>query len=382
MTATAHGRGRLLLLAVVLLLILAAPSCGSVAQGDVSDSLVDLGIPLIDQYPNTDSYMIRARSAFDTVFFDGALYVGCGDYDANLGPVKVWRYSPTEGDWIASAETLEDEHIKRFAVLDGVLTIPGTDPRGDWSQGSFYTLSDGGWVEHRVLPSAIHCFDAVLFEGTRFFALGVNAGDLPVVREEEDGFAPVPFFRDGAPVNTDLPVVRVHNFAVLDRTLYAFLTLGDETAVTLDVYRYEEGAFHFHAAAPEVYLRSYDAAYTGEFAGLATFINGYCYYYSEDLATLRPCRVEMSDLATDMTVIGDTLYALAYTKLENGYETGVYASRDGKTFEKLFFFTDEVPAGSFAYGDGSFYFSMGRYYDGNSTETGRVYALKYPLPEK
>lgn len=380
MRNTILRRGRLALLALVLLLTFVAPSCSSPAEGDVSGLLVDLGIPLLEQYPNGEDYLIRARVAWDTIFFDGNLYVGCGDYDSNMGPVKVWHYDPDKGAWEASAEPLEDEHIKRFTVLDGTLTIPGTDPRGDWSQGSFYTLEGGAWVEHDVLPSGIHCFDAVSFEGAHFFALGVNSGDWPVVRSANgETYEPIPFLRDGAPVDTSCPVVRVHNFVVAGGDLYAFLTLGDEQAVTLDIYRYEQGAFRHHAAAPEVYLRSYDAAYTGEFAGLATFINGYCYYYSEDLVSFRPCRVEMSDLATDMTVIGDTLYALAYTKLEDGFESAVYASKDGKTFQKLFSFVDEIPAGSFAYGDGFFYFSMGRYYDGDSSEVGRVYALSYDL---
>lgn len=372
-------RGRLLLLALVLLVTFAAPACRP-AEGDVSGDLVDLGIPLLAQYSNDAEHLIRARVAWDSIFFDGAFYVGCGDYDSNMGPVKVWRYDPDVGAWEASAETLEDEHIKRFTVLDGTLTIPGTDPRGDWSQGSFYTLEGGAWAEHAVLPSGIHCFDAVSFEGAQFFALGVNSGDWPVVRSTDGAtYEPIPFLADGAPVDTDLLIVRVHNFVVAGDVLYAFLTLGDESAATLDVYRYEDGAFCYHAAAPEVYLRSYDAAYAGEFAGLATFINGYCYYYSEDMASFRPCRVGMSDLATDMTVVGDTLYALAYTKLEDGFESAVYASKDGKTFEKLFFFVDEIPANSFAYGDGAFYFSMGRYYDGDSTEVGRVYALAYEL---
>lgn len=373
--------GKSLLLLLVTSLALCSVSCRD-SGGDVTAKLRDLGIPLAEQYPDDSEANIRARCSWDMTVFDGNLYVGCGDYDTNMGPVPVWSLDTATETWRAAVEPLPDEHIKRYAVIGETLCILGTDSKGEWDMGSFYTLSDGEWKEHRVLPSGIHCFDTVEYDGKLFFGLGVNSGDYPVVVSEDgETFSPVPFLRDGAPLDTSASFVRVYNFCVYNGTLHAFLTLGEEGAIAYDVYRYEANAFHYFSTPPEIFLRNYDIAYTGSYAGLATFVNGYCYYYSEDMTNFRPCRVEMSDLACDMMVLDGTLYALAYTVLEDGYESAVYASQDGKEFTKLFYFRDEIPANRFAYADGTFYFSMGRYYDAASSKVGQVLAFDYRLKD-
>lgn len=365
-----------LLLASVLLL---GGGCRA-EEMDVTGRLRDLGIPLLAGYTDESEAQIRARCSWDMAVFDGDVYIGCGDYDTNKGPVTVWSYDPKVARWNAFAEPLADEHIKRYVILDGTLCILGTDPKGDWDMGSYYTLENGAWKEHRVLPSGIHCFDAVEYDGKTFFGLGVNRGDSPVVTSEDgEVFSPVPFVKEGAPVDFSAPVIRVYNFIVYEDVLYAFLTLGSMEAVSYEVYRYDGQSFCYHATPSEVFLRGYDISYTGSYAGLATFVNGYCYYISEDMTEFRPWRVELSDLASDVLVIDDTQYVLAYTILEDSYESAVYSSTDGKTFTKLFCFYDEIPANTFAYSDGVFYFSMGRYCDGDSTETGRVYALDYTI---
>ena len=79
-----------------------------------------------------------SRRAEDLIIYDGHLYVGCGDYSANTGPVNVYSLDLSTYEWQMSQEALEDEQIKRFLVLDGALCIPGTDPKGDWETGNYY----------------------------------------------------------------------------------------------------------------------------------------------------------------------------------------------------------------------------------------------------
>ena len=349
-------------------------------EADKTKRLKDLGIPLIETYTNETEQEIRARRSEDMVIYDGRLYVGCGDYDTNMGPVSVVCYDISEGEWQISPEVLEDEQIKRFLVLDGTLCIPGTDPRGDWSMGNYYTLSDGGWQTQRVLPSGIHCFDGLIFEGRTFFGLGVNSGDYPVAVSDGEGFRSVAFMRDGELVDTSaFEFVRTYNLTVWQDQLFAFLTLGNTDSIAYEVYRYDGESFVYYSTPPEVFWRGYDMAHTGAFADLGVFINGYCYFTTEDMVSFRPRQVGDSDLACDMLVLEDTLYVLAYRELEKGYESAVYATRDGKTFEKLFYFQKEIPAGAFAYENGVFYFSMGRYYDAESHEMGRVFSLPFSL---
>ena len=367
--------------AVAVLMALSLLSCGG-TTGNVTRRLEDLGIPLAQAYTDENKDQMLSRRSEDIAIFDGRLYVGCGDYSANTGPVNVYSMGLSDRKWQVSAEALEDEQIKRFLVLDGKLCIPGTDPRGDWSMGNYYLLSDGAWQTHRVLPSGIHCFDGIEFEENLFFGLGAESGSYPVVVSEGDSFVPVPFLRDGEAVNTSgAEYVRVYNLSVWNGQLYAFLTLGNIDDIAYDVYRYDGEVFQYHATPPEVFRRGYDLAHTLEFSGMNTFINGYCYFITEDMESFRPWRVGDSDLACDMERIGDTLYVLAYRELERGYESAVYASEDGKQFEKLFYFEDSLPAACFAYADGTFYFSMGRYYDADDADMGRVFALEFDITQ-
>ena len=344
----------------------------------VTDTRRDLGIPLLGQYDDSSMANIRARCSWDMKAYGGRIYVGSGDYDTNKGPVTVWSYDPETKKWSGSA-ALADEHVKRYEILDGKLCILGTDPKGDWLQGSYYTLEKDGWQEHRVLPSGIHCFDAVTFGDATFFGLGSNLGDSPAVATRNGvDFAPIPFLKDGAPPDlSGVSVIRVYNFAIFEETLYAFLTYVKNGTAVQEVYRYDGEAFLYHATPGEAFHRGYDITETDEFAGLSIVLKGYCYYLSEDMTEFRPWRVGMSDLVTDMEVRGDVLFVMGYTERADGYETAMYATQDGRNFEKIFYFEDEIPGGSFAYDDGVFYISMGHYYNGDSTEMGRVYAVDY-----
>lgn len=371
--------GAVSVLAVMLGALIALFGC-SAKQGNMTRRLEDLGIPLSAQYTNEDKNQMLSRRAEDMIVYDGYLYVGCGDYSANTGPVKVYSLDLSTQKWQVSEEALEDEQIKRFLVLDGALCIPGTDPKGDWETGNYYSLHHDTWQTNRVLPSGIHCFDGVVFEGKTFFGLGVNSGSYPVVVSTEDGFAPVSFVRDGEAVDTSSSeYVRVYNLSVFDGALYAFLTLGNIDDIAYDVYRYDGETFQYFSTPPEVFRRGYDMAHSLPFGGMNTFINGYCYFITEDMESFRPWRVGDSDLACDMEIIGDTLYVLAYRETERGFESAVFASRDGREFCELFYFEKDLPAASFAYSDGVFYFSMGRYYDADNTNIGRVYALNYDI---
>ena len=90
---------------IALILIISLCACG--------DTYTELGIPLSERYPEG----IRARCPWDMTVFDGKLYIGGGDYDANSGPVDIWCYDIDNGTWENSG-TVPDEEINRFAVIN------------------------------------------------------------------------------------------------------------------------------------------------------------------------------------------------------------------------------------------------------------------------
>lgn len=121
---------------------------------------------------------IYARNVWDLQIFDGRLYVGTGNSSnggpsSNAGPVPIWSRDLAKGEW-KSEFIVDDEQIDGFRVLDGKLSIPGHDPRDDWSKGNFYQLEAGGWKKTRTIPNGIHTYDMAFFAGQLWGALGTQ----------------------------------------------------------------------------------------------------------------------------------------------------------------------------------------------------------------
>ena len=187
-------------LCFVLCLALSLCSCCSL-QPDIAYD--NLGMPLLDYYPNGQQEDIYARNVWDIAAYQGDIYIGSGDGNANKGPVPLMRYTP-QGQW-EEASVLPDQQIQRFRPMEDQLLIPGTDPTDDWSLGNYYTVKSDRTVSiHRVLPNGMHCNDMVEFDGRLFAALETELGNSPIVVSDDGGdtFTPLPLIKDGSVVDT------------------------------------------------------------------------------------------------------------------------------------------------------------------------------------
>lgn len=137
-----------------------------------------LGVPCADK-------SWYARNIWDMTIYDARLFVGCGDAVANAGPIDVWTYQEKIG-W-RSEYAVDEEQITHIGVIDGILTIPGTDSRDGWDYGNWYERIDGSWVKHRNIPRGIHVFDLVKYHGLLFAALGTNLSGTAVAVSADQG---------------------------------------------------------------------------------------------------------------------------------------------------------------------------------------------------
>ena len=332
----------------------------------------DLGVPYLNEFTEEQ---LNSRLAEDLTVFDGKLYVGGGDYDANTGPVYVMSYDPKSGVWEKSSEPLPDEQIKRFEIIDGRLTTLGTDPKDDWELGNYYVL-DGNWQTLRVLPFGIHCFDAAEFDGAVFFGLGVNSGHYPVVIFDGESYTSAEFFKDGAPLDTSSnEIIRVYNLFEYNQNLFAFLTLDakDENGATLgyfmELYVYENQAFRYVSGA----LPASDLSEIAVSGNSVYMIINETLLTTDNLTSFSAVSLGKDVKASDIIKTEDGIFVLAYRKTNSGfYEISVY-KRSESGFKKLFGLMAKAPANAFCKDGNTFYMSLGnRKSTENIKDVGRV----------
>ena len=102
------------------------------AAPDVTDRLQNLGIPLIERYPDRT----YARNVWDMKYHDGKVFIGSGNSansgpSPNAGPAQVWAIDPLTGISTHSY-TIGGEQVDVFRVFsDGCLYVPDHDPPGN-----------------------------------------------------------------------------------------------------------------------------------------------------------------------------------------------------------------------------------------------------------
>ncbi|MBO4284322.1 MAG: hypothetical protein J5958_06855 [Clostridia bacterium] len=322
----------------------------------------DLGIPSSAQYETG----VRARSPWDLTVWDGYLYVGSGDFDANAGPVTIWRKPLKQGEWEGS-EPIPEEEIDRFCIVDGKLTVPGIDPQESWEFGNYYVLQDGEWVKNRVLPDGVHTFDIVSYHGMIFAGLGVEEGKYPVVVSEDGGetFRHMELYQNGEPLDTSTrEIIRIYNFFTYNDDLYAFFIFRSSTKATMEIYRYAEGRFEFsNYWNGKIKIKS--IAYLPilaktEYNGKYFFATGNL-YYTEDMENVTQIPFPNSETVYDLIQQNGKIYALCGLTQEDGsVRVSVWSnskSNDAE-FKELFYFEYPVPPLSLALWKNTYYIGM------------------------
>lgn len=351
---------RLICLLLLFLLCVALSSCYlSKPKHDIS--YTELGIPSSDLYPDG----IRARSPWDMIVWDGSLYVGGGDYDANTGPIGIYRLDLKSSEW-ESSPLLPEEEFDRFRVIDDRLTAPGIDPKESWEFGNYYVLQDGEWTKKRVIPNGVHTFDLAENDGLIFASLGVEEGYSPIAVSDDGGetFRPVEMWKDDQIIDTsDFDQVRSYDLFVLDGQVYASF-LSTHGSTLYELYRYEDGKFVFDNRWNGKVKRkaiSYklicDQAVYRERLYLATGN----LYVTTDLNEIEQIEMPNGELVYDVAVTDAGLYILCGEKREDGtvvVSVWKQLGRDPSDFRLMFDFVYSIPPLSFAVLDGTFYIGM------------------------
>ena len=310
---------------------------------------------------------------WDMILFDGELYVGSGDYDKNAGPVFVMKYNSETGVWENTGE-LPDEQINRFCIIDGKLTIPGTDPQEDWTLGNYYVLQDGIWTVVRNIPYAIHNFDMVEYNGEIFAGLGVSSGYYPVAVSSDGGvtFEMVEMYKNGEKLDTsDKSYIRVYDLVVFDDVLYAFYRVnGDDETRYFELYRFntETRVFEYMDDLSDDIKQikiSYDLVRAKVNFNNRLYFSTGLLYQTDDMQNFEKVELKENHIVCDVYEENGELYVLSGCSDEDGkYTVSVWQLYD-ETFVERFNFKYDTPPISFACADGTFYIGFGNYVSEN-----------------
>ncbi|MBQ8696690.1 MAG: hypothetical protein IJ519_03120, partial [Clostridia bacterium] len=148
-----------LLLALVMLSASLTVPCS--AEGtEEKGILTNLGIPMKSYIPDSSQYLY-GRSVWDIEEYNGKVYIGSGDFDANSGTnltggSPILAYDIETGKW-SKEYTAPDEQISRFIKARGNLYIPAQDPTG--ASGNIYSLVNGVWSTQSNVTYGTHVFD-------------------------------------------------------------------------------------------------------------------------------------------------------------------------------------------------------------------------------
>ncbi len=121
----------------------------------------------VTQPPSTGGKNISGLGSFN-----GKIYAGYGDYNANTGPIALTPLDPATGTFTSTPEYMADtEMVSIFRTINGRVYIPSIDPR----VSSDYTMGEivGGktvWTSHKV--GMVHVFDIVTLSGTDLWMIG------------------------------------------------------------------------------------------------------------------------------------------------------------------------------------------------------------------
>lgn len=342
---------------------------------------LELGIPSEELYTTG----IRARSPWDMIVWDGTLYVGVGDFDANSGPVPIYKLDLQTDEW-SSSELLPEEEFNRFCVLGDRLTAPGIDPRQGWELGNYYVLCDCEWAQKRVLPNGVHAFDMVEYDGKIFAGLGVPDTESAVVVSSDGGetFSPVEMQKNGVKVDTSgLDTVRVYDLFVLRGNLYASFLYGNGSPYAYELYRYEDGVFVFdNDWSGKVNRRGISYRLISEkieYNDRLYIANGYLYVTS-DMDQMTRIEFPYAETTFDLALDNGRLYVLNARKLSDGEIRVSVWKKSGSgetTFTQLFNFVYPVAPTSLAVKDGVFYVGMASTFEEHELN-GMILKIVYP----
>ena len=364
-------------------------------NSDYLDTILDSNgnVPAYTSYPNK----VNSRGISTLKAYNGKIFMGLGDWDANTGPVKILYYD-TKDNKIKSSGTIADEAVENFTIIDDNLYTTGCDPKSTWGYGSYYKYNDkdNKWEQHENQNGWIHVFNITKFNNKIFMCGSTQKDHSPIQASNDNGktFENISICKYSKQIPID-ENTRCYNLYSFNNNLYGFFWSYNEQTKTNSkydgIYQYDKTSnqFNYIAEIPSTYLPQTSAVYrfskSSVFNGNFVFVAGYNLYSTTDFKTFNKLSFPAPIITAptpisyvlnpyvyqNSLVIDDTLYVLAYknnadAKENRKFKVQIHTTKDLKKFQLFYEFETNTPPFSFEYYDKSFYIGT---YLGSSNKT-------------
>lgn len=374
----------------IFFLLICSITCGtnsSCARSNITNLLEPLGNPYTQYYPKQSN--TYARNIWDMRWFKGKLYLGAGNSSnygpsPNAGPAPIIAYDP-ETDSFTMAFTTSDEQVDTFFLFNNALYVPGHDPQESWNLGNLYKTTNGEvWLKKRTIPHAIHTYCLQFLGNTLFAGLGTQKGAAIATSEN---------FGDSWKLSRFKQIGRFYNFLKVNKQLFAISTLMDQKTrlafspdsnnTISEVVEYlDNGKFKSRPDItkkqlfPDTVLdkskickivHSHSIKEQSIYIG-ATIHNDHQFIpfglytvesLKRDAIKTRRVNLPKNAIPWDIYSSGEYVYVLTNEEKNKRTETTILRSNNLTDWEELFYFESPTLTRSFAYYQGTFYFSFG-----------------------
>lgn len=145
-----------------------------------------LSFTLLGTHPEAAAQSTSAGKIIQKLeVFNGKLYIGYGDYNANTGPMKINPYDLNTNAFTGSLLTFNTEQMSQFRILGSKLYAPSIDPTcGNWCLGGY--ASGEPWAT-RAPVNVVHVYDMATLNGTDLWMAGASNVGARMWRSTDGG---------------------------------------------------------------------------------------------------------------------------------------------------------------------------------------------------
>lgn len=399
---------------IAIAVLFAAMSCGLAADvPDLTSSMTALCNPNASRWTTSQMF---SRAVTSICVHDGLLFVSGGDWNDNTGPCPIFAINPYTGsyrnEWDAGTECVN--YYREGS--DGCVYVPSIDPKDGHANCCDVSRrnANGTWTKLNIAPNVwlywsakenaaygTHTWDVAIWKGKIFTAgYGIGVGPEKTTSRLSDATPGLPdAYRRYASSfgGTFQRSRRFEAFLPFDDELFAIpLNYASIQSANFKVWDFEEWRFNestskfvcqTNTAANIVPgLKATDFGLFGsrtdldiqlwnptKFKGRVLYIPGNEHGTTKPVAALYSATNENHHVKATRVEFGSGVYPFdifarddvvlvvtaQYDSAKSNVVNSVWASSDGVSFVKKFFFSAPQHASAMAYLDGSYYFAMG-----------------------
>ncbi len=372
---------------------------------NITSELENLGINNGSVWSSNDYETAAARNVFDMIEDNGTVWMSCGNYNKNKGPVLMCGYTRDSDKPIAGG-VLNTEQINELYRFNGYIFGTAVDPKS-WRIGEVYYSKEGSgkWsTVSNIMAPMIHCYDMVEYHGKYFFC-GSTLEYVMYNGESKEGSKAAVFMLDGdfSPDRKDYKELKIKNpdgeymkngdnlfvhygynnmqlvsshtprmyqFFVFKDRLYGY-HYGHNDDPDGGIYMYDEANNEFvyaadlkfdllkeiHSNAQDKEKIQHDFEWNDKYYFVAAGL-----YSTADFKSYKTEKITGFEDYKMRDVIFREDYALCLLSKENNDETHknvVLKTGDFENYTQIFCFDTTLFARSFEYTNGSFFFALG-----------------------